>query len=122
MIEEQKLIEYFLGLLGQIKVFHWATTEYSKHKALDDLHGSMSSLVDKVIESYLGRYNKQPVKVFKIAMEAHSDMTKLAKFLETERETIRKMLPHFKGATEICTVIDDMLTAFNTCVYICNLK
>lgn len=121
-MDESKLIEYFLGLLGQIKVFHWATPEYSKHKALDDLHSSMSGFVDKLIEVFIGRYKKQPVQNFKIAMTAHSDLTKLDKFLEVERENIRKLNTQFKNVAELQNIVDDMLVAINQAIYLCNLK
>lgn len=122
MIEDKKLIAYFVGLLGQIKVFHWATTEYNKHQALDNLYSAMNTIVDKLIESYIGRYKKQPLKTYKISTEAHTDMTKLDTFLETECENIRKLLQHFKGVSEIQSLIDDMLIAFNQTIYLCNLK
>ena len=122
MIDDNKLIEYFLGILCQIKVFHWATTHYSKHKALDDLHSSLSSKVDTLVECYIGRYKKQPLKAFKISMSAHSDLTKIDTFLESERETIRKLSPQFKTASEIQSIIDDILMLFNQAIYLCNLK
>jgi hypothetical protein len=122
-MEEGKLMEYFLGLLGQIKVFHWATQEYSKHKALDELHSKMQSLVDKFIEVFIGRYKKQPLKNFKIEMTAHSDLSKLDKFLEVERENIRKLhTTSFKNATELQNILDEMLLCINQSIYLCNLK
>jgi len=122
MLEENKVMEYFLGLLGQIKVFHWATMSYGQHKALDDFHGSLSDLVDKFVEVYLGRYKKQPVKSFKISMDAVSDMSKLDKFLETERENVRKMHPVFNKSSELQNLLDEMLAAFDQAIYLCNLK
>jgi len=122
MLEENKVMEYFLGLLGQIKVFHWATMSYGQHKALDDFHGSLSGLVDKFVEVYLGRYKKQPVKSFKITMDAVSDMSKLDKFLEVERENVRKMHPVFNKSSELQNILDEMLAAFDQAIYLCNLK
>lgn len=121
-MEESKLMEYFLGVLGQIKVFHWVTQEYSKHKALDDLHSAMSSLVDRMIEVFIGRYKKQPVQNFKISMTAHADLTKLDKFLEVERENIRKLHTQFKSVTELQNILDEMLVSINQSIYLCNLK
>ena len=121
-MEESKLMEYFLGLLGQIKVFHWATKEYSKHKALDELHSSMNGFVDKLIEVFIGRYKKQPLKNFKIQMNAHSDLSKLDNFLEVERENIRKLHTSFKSVSEVQNIVDDMLVSMNQAIYLCNLK
>jgi hypothetical protein len=121
-MEESKVMEYFLGLLGQVKVFHWSTMKYGQHKALDDLHSSLSSSVDKFVEVFLGKYKKQPVKVFKITMDAVSDMTKLDKFLETERENIRKMYSSFSKVSELQNIMDEMMGAFDQAIYLCNLQ
>jgi hypothetical protein len=121
-MEENKFIEYFLGLLGQIKVFHWGTMEYGKHKALDELHSSLSGHVDKFIEVFMGHYKKQPIKNFKINMTAHSDLSKLEKFLETERENIRKLKGLFKSVSELQNIIDEMLATFNQSIYLCRLS
>lgn len=61
-MDESKIIPQLLCILDQIKLHHWATMSYATHKALDELHGSLSGLVDKFVESYLGHYQKQPVK------------------------------------------------------------
>jgi DNA-binding ferritin-like protein len=122
MIEDNKLIEYFLELHSQIKVFHWAAIEYNKHSALDDLYSTMGKLIDKIVETYIAQYKKQPLKVFKITMNAHSDVSMLNKFLEVEREVIRKLQSKFKNMSEFQSIIDDMLIAFNQCIYLCNLK
>lgn len=122
MLEENKVMEYFLGLLGQIKVFHWATMSYAQHKALDEFHESLSGLVDKFVEVYIGRYKKQPIKSFKITMDAVSDMTKLDKFLEVERENVRKMHPGFNKSSELQNILDEMLAAFDQAIYLCNLQ
>lgn len=122
MLEENKVMEYFLGLLGQIKVFHWATMSYAQHKALDEFHESLSGLVDKFVEVYIGRYKKQPLKSFKITMDAVSDTSKLDKFLETERETVRKMHPSFTKSSELQNILDEILAAFDQAIYLCNLQ
>lgn len=122
MLEENKVMEYFLGLLGQIKVFHWATMSYAQHKALDGFHESLSGLVDTFVEVYIGRYKKQPIKSFKITMDAVSDTSKLDKFLEVERENVRKMHPVFNKSSELQNILDEMLAAFDQAIYLCNLK
>ena len=121
-MEEQKIIEYFLGLLGQIKLFHWATMSYAQHKALDDLHGKLSEKVDDFIEVFVGKFKKQPFKNFKINMDATSDVSKIDKFLESERENIRKMHTQLKASSELQNILDEIMSEFNRAIYLCNLK
>jgi len=44
----------FLRILDVIKLFHWNTKDYSKHKATDELHGTLSKLIDSYVEKYFG--------------------------------------------------------------------
>ena len=64
--------EYFLGLLGQIKLFHWTTRKYSSHKALDELHKNLGEDIDKFIEVYIGKNNLNVTEIieFSITMKA----------------------------------------------------
>lgn len=121
-MEEAKLMQKFLGMLGQIKVFHWATMSYAKHKALDELHGSMSELVDKFMEIYIGKHKSQPLKSFKITMDAQSDTSSLMKYLESERESLRVIHGQMKKETELQNILDEMMGAFSQAIYLCNLS
>lgn len=121
-MEESMLMEKFLGLLGQIKVMHWATMSYAKHKALDELHGSLSDKIDEFMEVFIGKYKKQPIKSFKITMPAHSDVSKIDKYLETERESLRDLHSQFKKVSELQNILDEMMGAFDRAIYLCNLS
>lgn len=121
-MEEAKLMQKFLGTLGQIKVFHWATMSYAKHKALDELHESLSGLVDRFMEVYIGKHKSQPLKSFKISMDAQSDSSNLIKYLESERESLRVMHSQLKKETELQNILDEMMATFSQAIYLCNLS
>jgi len=120
---EKTLFEFFLGFIGQVKLFHWTTMSYSTHKALDDLHSSLSKNVDNLIEIYIGKFNKQPIEKFNINMTAETDTTDLIFYLENQRENIKKMRnSSFKSCSEIQNIIDEMMGSINTAIYLCKLK
>ena len=120
---EKFLFEYFLGLLGQIKVFHWATMSYPQHKALDDLHSSLSSNVDELIEVYIGKFDKQPLEMFDISIKATSNSKGLIEYLKENREIIRSIRnKHFKNCSEIQNILDSMLSLISRTIYLCNLE
>lgn len=122
-INEKFLFEYFLGLLGQIKVFHWSTMSYPHHKALDDLHSSLSSNIDELIEVYIGKYNRQPLEIFDISMNATSNTIKLLDYLKNNSELIRNIRnKHFKNCSEIQNILDSMLSSINRTIYLCHLE
>ena len=121
-MDEQNITEYFLGVLGQIKLFHWSTMSYAVHKALDEFHEALSGHVDHFVEVYIGKFDKQPLKVFKIKMEATSDSKKVLKFLEEEREVIRKMHGQLNKCSELQNILDEMMAEFDKTIYLCNLS
>jgi hypothetical protein len=119
----QNLFEYFFGLIGQIKLYHFSTMKYSTHKILDDFHGGLSDLVDKLLEVYIGRYNKQPLEIFEINMKATTDISNLISYLETEREVIRGIRNKaFKTNSEIQNIIDEIIALFDRTIYLCNFN
>jgi len=120
---EKQLFEYFLGLLGQIKIYHWSTMSYSTHKALDDLHSSLSSNIDEIMEIYIGKFNRQPIEPFEVQMRANSDVSDVIGYLENERENIRGMRTKlFKSSSEIQNLIDNMLGSISRTIYLCRLR
>jgi hypothetical protein len=53
---------FFLALDINIKMYHWMTKSYARHKASDELHEKMLALGDKFVEVYIAKYQrpKQP--------------------------------------------------------------
>jgi hypothetical protein len=121
---EQEIIQYFLSLLAQVKLFHWATLSYSKHKALDSLHGSLSEKVDSLVECYIGKYKKQPLKNFSIQSKAVSDTSGLDKFLDTTCEQLSTMNKMFEKekSPELSNIIQEMMAEVDRTVYLCKLS
>jgi len=121
---EKNLMEYFIGLLGQIKIYHWTTMSYVIHKALDELHSNLSDNIDEVMEVYIGKYNKQPINKFEINISAaNTDSSNIIDYLELERENIRGIRnKYFKSSTEIQNIIDNMLGNISKTIYLCKLK
>lgn len=110
-----------LGLLSQIKLYHWATMKYSIHKALDELHSKIHTNVDKFVESYVGRFKKQPLKKFTIHTSANTNMDELITWLETERDNLDKMQKPLAKASELQNILQEMVADFDTAIYLCKL-
>jgi DNA-binding ferritin-like protein len=113
--------EYFLGLLGQIKLFHWSVKHYAAHVALDKLHSSLSEHVDKFMEVYIGKFELQPIEKFMITMNATSDCSNLCIYLQKQNENIKKIRSSLNKATELQNILDEMMGDINQCLYLLNL-
>jgi DNA-binding ferritin-like protein len=120
---EKFLFEFFLGFLGQIKIYHWCTMSYATHKALDKLHSSLSDNIDEFMEVYIGKYNKQTIDVFNINIKGNSDTTNIIQYLQTQRDHIKTIRnKQFKSCNEIQNILDTMMGEINKTIYLCNLK
>lgn len=51
-------VNLFLGLLAQLKVIHWQTKGYARHKAFDKTYGELNELVDEFMEQAMGKYGR----------------------------------------------------------------
>lgn len=121
---EADIIEYFLGIITQVKLFHWATMSYAKHVALDKLHGSLSDKIDSFVESYIGKFKKQPLKSFTIHAKAVSDTNGIDKFLEVTLEQLSSLHKSFEKekAPELANIIEEMMSEIDTTMYLCRLS
>jgi len=97
--------------------------KYSTHKALDELHENLSNNIDNIIESYIGKFNIQPIKHFDINMTANSNVNNLMEFLEIEKTNLKNIRnKHFKNCSELQNIVDEMLSSMNRTIYLCNLQ
>lgn len=114
--------EYFLGVLGQIKLFHWSVMKYTVHIALDKLHSELSDKIDKFVEIFIGKFNKQPLNNFDITMTATSNCDNIFSYLETQRDNLKKIRKTLNNTTELQNIIDEMLGEIDQCIYLIKLE
>ena len=106
----------FLRILDVIKLFHWNTKDYSKHKATDELHGSLGKLVDSYVEKYFGE-NGRIVVHETVRYDTLSDDA----FLK-EIKQFKEYLIHMKNpSTDLSNIRDEMLGEVNQFLYLWTL-
>lgn len=120
-MDEASILQFFLGMLSQIKLHHWATMSYAKHKALDSLHGSMSDKVDRFVECYMGRLKKQPLRTFQIETKASSDTKNIEKSFDGYRTSLTSLRKDFDKMCELQNIIDEMVADLDQASYLCKL-
>jgi hypothetical protein len=53
-----EIVNLMLTLRNQVKIYHWETMKYSRHKATDDLLDKLDDSIDKFVEVYIGKYGR----------------------------------------------------------------
>jgi hypothetical protein len=84
-------------------------------------NSSLSENIDKFIEIYIGKFNKQPLDIYNISMTATSDTTNIMEYLELELEKIKKIRSACNKATELQNILDEIMGNINQCKYLLNL-
>lgn len=55
------IVTHMLAIRNQVKLYHWQTKQFARHKATDDLTASLDLNIDAFVESYMGRYGRPSV-------------------------------------------------------------
>ena len=59
-------VEQFLFIQQNIRLYHWTTPIYNQHIVSGELYEKLDKLIDKFVETYMGKYNK--IKFEKISL------------------------------------------------------
>lgn len=121
-MEVADLLMHFMSLIGQVKLFHWATKSYVHHKALDELHSALSDKVDLFVEAYAGKMDAQPFGKFTVSTKAHSDASKAIKYLETERQKLEKLHDKLDKQPELSNILEEMMAEISKAIYLMRLS
>ena len=110
----------FLFTRDQIKIYHWQTTSFARHKSSDNLVDSLSSKLDKFIEVMQGKYGriiipKNTYSFFNVDDESIVDI------LNEFRQWLIMDLPKpfdKKKDSDLMNIRDDILADINQTLYL----
>ena len=91
---------------------HWQTRNYATHKALKKYYEAIPDLVDKLVETYMGRNGL--VGEFEEEFEIEKDPVRYFKALQKYVDESRKHLPK---DSELQNIIDEILDLINSTLY-----
>lgn len=115
----ENIICYFFQVQCNIKINHFQTLKYSRHKATDELLDTLLDLSDKFVEVYLGHYNTKPnfMGKYKISI-INVDDNDIIKLLEEFKKVLVSFDNKLANNTELLNIRDDMLAAVNRTLYL----
>jgi hypothetical protein len=118
------IVHRFLEYSALIKLYHWNTQSYSRHKASDQLYADIQAGMDKFVEIYIGIYGRKDVFRGKLPVielriltdkEANTLLDNIAKFLETD-------IPKYVKETDLLNIRDEILGNVNQTKYLFTLS
>ena len=122
--EAHVMIPVLFRFRQQLHVYHWQTTSYARHKASDELLGSLTDFIDKFMEIYFGKYGRVafPEEV-NIKIGNMSDENGM-KFLDEMINYYIEVLPTYldpKNDTDLLNLKDEILGTTNQIKYLYSL-
>ena len=120
----ETIIQIFFHMTLNIKLFHWQTTSFAKHKATDELLLSLAPLIDQFVEVYIGKYGR-PVfeEAFAVDVASFED-AEFKKVIEYYISFLKRdLLKSLKTSdTDLTNIRDEMLALFNQTLYLFTLS
>ena len=108
----------FLTIQSNIKLYHWMTKSYPRHKASDELYEKMDKLLDRFVETYIGRYQRPSMTTVSITMQCMSD-AEMNKYLKS---TV-KMFDNMKiTESDLVNLKDETISTLNQALYLFTLS
>ena len=52
------IIQFFFTMRDQIKLYHWSTVSYARHKATDEVIERLDKNIDRFTEVFIGKYSR----------------------------------------------------------------
>lgn len=116
-----KLVNFFFTLELNLKIYHWNTTSFPRHKASDELGGKILELTDKFVEIFIGRYKVKPnierVKIENIFTTDNGNVDLLNQSIQFLED-----MNHYVKDSDLLNIRDEMLGEINKTLYLYRLK
>ena len=131
MTKYSNVLLTFLTILDQIKLYHWQTFSYARHKASDELHSNFSTLVDKFIEVLHGRLTTSEKSKYRIQLEEDKCSIVIKNIIDNNAiEFLKNIIKYLESnelkivinnCTELLNIRDEMITIINNNIYLFSL-
>ena len=120
------IINVLLTLRNQVKIYHWQTGSFARHKSTDDLVSSLDDNIDKFVEVHMGKYGvpRLSAKSGKIVLHDAGDKS-AANLLHAGVKFLEHDLPKFlkkNGDTDLLNIRDEILADLNQAIFLFHLR
>ncbi len=125
---KEAIVLQFIEMLNTVKLFHWKTNSYAKHKATDDLYGELNGNIDSFVEVMLGktggRLDLQRVK--SIPLCAYNSAEDFKRKIEEYKQYLIDMTAsgtlNLSTNSDLLNIRDEILGNLNQFTYLWTFK
>ena len=120
-----KDVQFFFMMRNQIKLYHWQTKLYSRHKATDNVIEALDKSVDKYVEVYMGKYGRMKMNTSTATTTVKNlSETSIFNFINRSIQYLNNdLVSKLKETdTDLVNIRDEMLAELNQLLYLFSLK
>jgi hypothetical protein len=120
-----EIVVLFMTLRDQVKIYHWQTKEFSRHKATDELVDKLDGNIDKFVETFMGKYGRP-------SFGRSSSSIKIRNFHEKDAPALLKTYIKWMGTklpkllspedTDLLNIRDEIVGDLNQTLYLFTLS
>jgi len=116
--------QFFFNMREQIKLYHWQTKVYSRHKATDEVIESLDKSIDTYVEVYMGKYGRMKVNTETGTVKIRNLTEKsIIGFIKNcinylNNDLVKKLK---ETDTDLVNIRDEMLAELNQLLYLFTL-
>ncbi len=118
-------IHFFFQMREQIKLYHWQTKSYSRHKATDGIIDALDEHIDKYVEVYMGKYGRPRLtaQTNTVKLQNLSEGS-IVKFIKACVKVLTNDLTRGLKSTDtdLLNLRDEMLAELDQLLYLFSLK
>jgi hypothetical protein len=116
-----KIVKVFFTIQLTVKLYHWNTTSYARHKATDQYLDKLTNNIDKFVEVFIGRYKVKPIVNNIKLNETYLTDIGIIDLFNQFRDFLNSMSSSFKD-TDLLSIRDELLADLNQTLYLMDLK
>ena len=117
--------QFFFTLRNQIKLYHWQTKLYSRHKATDSVVDALDTSIDKYVEVYMGKYGRMKLNSTTSSFNLKNlSESSIINFIKRSIDYLNNELVNKLKDTEtdLFNIRDEMIAELNQLLYLFTLK
>jgi hypothetical protein len=115
------IVQTFLQFQNDVKIYHWQTFSYSRHKSSDALYQTLVNLIDEFVETFMGQLETHVRISSTLKLKNISDkqipntLRKFKLFLQN----LDKRVPYM--TTDLLNIRDELLGVTDKTMYLLTL-
>lgn len=107
----------------QLRIFHWQTDSYAKHKAFGKAYENLDGLIDTFVETYMGIFGRsKPTVTFQINLKSLTGPEVVEGALSDFEYYLNQMSNEIHDKTDLLNIRDEMLGEINRLRYLLSLN